>query len=122
MDLHHSILEYRFAEGGRKASGKLLLAGTASYRDAAMLAECLGDERAFVAEHVGIPALYDDAWAMRDDKSEDDLDFHEFVDLREATIDEILDLPVFDEVSDLLRRFIKASETRPQREELLEEA
>lgn len=123
MDLDHSIFEYRHDNGhGTTRTGKLLLAGSTSYRDANTLAACLAAGREFVAEHVGIPALYDDAWALRADKDEDELDFHEFVGLRAAEIDEILDLRVFDEAGALLRRFVTASATWKQHEQLLEEA
>ena len=119
MDLHHTIFEYRYA---KSATSTLLLTGDISYRDINTLTACLAAGREFVAEHVGIPALYDDAWALRDGKDEDVLDFHEFVDLRPAGIDEILEMRVFDEAGELLRRFVTASAMWKQHETLLEDA
>ena len=123
MDLNHSIFEYRY-DGAEQPTDtiRLLLSGSTTYRDAITLANCLIGDNEFVAEHVGIPALYDDAWALRDNKDEDELDFHHFVDLRPATIEEILDLPVFDDAGDLLRRFAQANARWRSRQRVLEEA
>jgi hypothetical protein len=110
MDLQHTVFEYVYHDAGKgKISGKLLLEGTALADDIEALRDCLANRSLFFAELVGIPPLCNERWTISNGISDEDLDFHELIDLRAATVDEILELRLFGEFDSLMNKFERAS-------------
>lgn len=102
----YCVFEYLYRDASNyKAWGELLLSGIPSHGDEAALKACLESEVFFVAEQVGIPSLYQELWALSGGRTEDDHAVHEFVALRAASIDESGKLPLFGNLSSLLRNF-----------------
>jgi hypothetical protein len=59
----------------------------------------------FVAEQVGVPAVYKELWELSGGRTSDDHALHEFVGLRAATVSEATALPLFGELTSLLKAF-----------------
>lgn len=110
MDLQYSIFEYQYRDSiNGRTSNILLLEGTAFPQDLEALRDCLESGSLFFAELMGIPSLSGERWTISNDISDENLDFHEFVGMRPATIDEILELPLFGDLDSFLRKFERAS-------------
>jgi hypothetical protein len=106
MDLQYTLFEYLYRDAGNgKSWGQLLLAGSVFQHDIDALKDCLENGSLFIAEHVGIPPLSGERWTVSSGTSDDDYDFHEFIRLRPATVDEILALRLFGDVDGLMRKF-----------------
>lgn len=102
----HCIFEYLYRDASNyKAWGEILLSGVPSQNDIAALRACLESGEYFVAEQVGIPALYRELWELSGGQNCDDHALHEFVTLRAANEDESKTLPLFGELSSLLKTF-----------------
>ena len=101
----HCVFEYMYRDAGNwKTHGALLLTGNAEgVREP--LRNCLDWEGLFVAEQVGIPSLYDEHFAACGEGPSDlDHAYHEFVDLRPATDEEVVRLPIAGTLDDLVGR------------------
>lgn len=102
----YCVFEYLYRDASNyKAWGELLLSGTPSHLDEAALKTCLESEVFFVAEQVSIPSLYEELWALSGGRTEDDHALHEFVALRAASTVESEELPLFGNLSSVLRKF-----------------
>lgn len=100
------VFEYIYRDASNyKAWGMLLLSGVPSQSDIAALRACLESDVYFVAEQVGIPAVYKELWDLSGGRSSDDHALHEFVALRVATESERKTFPLFGELSSLLKTF-----------------
>lgn len=101
------VFEYLYRDASNyKAWGKILLSGVPSQSDIAALRACLESDVYFVAEQVGIPAVYKELWDLSGGRTSDDHALHEFVALRAASDeDERKSLPLFGELSSLLKTF-----------------
>lgn len=100
------VFEYQYRDASNyKAWGEILLSGVPSQIDIAALCACMESGECFVAEQVGIPAVYKELWDLSGGPTNDDHALHEFVALREATEDERKSLPLFGELSSLLKTF-----------------
>ena len=87
-----------------KAFGALLLTGGVNEDGLKRMVSTLDSGEFFIAEQIGIPALYEELWAFSDGPSEDDHVWHTFNQFR-PPIEEEADLPVWGSVSDLIERF-----------------
>lgn len=102
----YCVFEYLYRDGSNyKAWGEILLSGTTSQNDIEALRACLESGEYFVAEQVGIPPLYEELWVLSDGPTEDDHALHEFVGLRSAKQEDTEILPVFGELTKLLKAF-----------------
>jgi hypothetical protein len=102
----YCVFEYLYRDASNyKAWGELLLSGIPSQSDIVALRACLESDSYFVAEQVGIPALYQDLWNLSGGRTSDDHALHEFVSLRVATVNERKTFPLFGELSSLLKTF-----------------
>jgi len=111
MDLQYTLFEYLYRDASNdKSWGQLLVAGSAFPQDIDALKDCLENGSLFIAELVGIPPLSGERWTVSSGSGEDDYDFHEFVGMRPATVDEILALRLFGDLDGLLRKFEQASQ------------
>lgn len=100
------VFEYIYRDASNyKACGEILLSGIPSQSDVAALRACLESEVYFVAEQVGIPAVYKELWDLSGGRTSDDHSLHEFVSLRVATVNERKALPLFGDLSSLLNTF-----------------
>src|SRR5690606_36212854 len=83
----------------------LLLEGTWTARLEVQLRECMHSNELFVAEQVGIPALYESLWQLSGGPTPDDHGFHEISTIRPATDEEVDSLVLWGTVVDLCQRF-----------------
>jgi len=102
----YTLFEYMYRDASNyKAWGQLLLAGQSYPSDIAALRSTLDSGEYFVAEQVGVPALYEVLWKFTNGSTDDDHCFHEYVELRAATDDEITKLPVWGSVAKFVSTF-----------------
>lgn len=103
------VFEYLYRDAGNwKTYGTILLDGD-SVGACEELSACLEWGNNFVAEQVCLPSLCYRHWSdCGDDPSELDHAYHEFVDLRIATMAEIETLTSSGELEELLERFRRA--------------
>lgn len=100
------VFEYLYRDASNyKAWGTILLLGVPSQNDIAALRACLESGEYFVAEQVGIPAVYKELWDLSGGPNSDDHALHEFVNLRAASEDERKSLRLFGNLSGLLKTF-----------------
>lgn len=105
-DKAHCVFDYLYRDAANyKVWGSLLLSGVPSQEDIEALRACMESGEYFVAEQVGIPPLYDELWALSDGPTEDDHALHEFVELRSANPEDTETLPLFGELTKLLKTF-----------------
>lgn len=100
------VFEYLYRDAANyKAWGSILLSGEPTQEDVTALQACLESGEYFVAEQVGIPPVYKELWDLSGGPTSDDHALHEFVALRPASEEERKSLPVFGELSILLKTF-----------------
>lgn len=105
------VFEYLYRDAANyKAWGEILLLGVPSKNDIAILRASLDSDTYFVAEQVGIPAVYKELWDLSGGPTSDDHALHEFVELRAATEEERKSLPLFGEWTNLLKMFQAVTE------------
>lgn len=102
----YCVFEYLYRDASNyKAWGTILLSGFPSQNGIAALRACLESDEYFVAEQVGIPAVYKELWDLSGGPTSDDHALHEFVNLRQATTEETATLPLYGSLSKLLEAF-----------------
>lgn len=104
------VFEYMYRDAGNwKTYGALLLTGHAEgVRES--LRECFEWEDLFVAEQVDVPSLCAEHFVTCGEESSDhDHAYHEFVDLRPATKEEMAAMPVAGSLDDMVRRMQAAA-------------
>jgi hypothetical protein len=100
----YCVFEYLYRDASNyKAWGKILLSGIPSQNDMATIRACFESDEYFVAEQVGIPAVYQELWELSGGPNSDDHALHEFVALRVASEDEIKSLNLFGSLSNLIK-------------------
>jgi hypothetical protein len=100
-----SIFEYLYRDASNyKVWGTLLLDGVANETDLHVLASKFESGGLFIAEQLGIPALYADLWEFSNGPTEDDHVWHTFHALRAVTPDDTC-AEVFGSVADLVTKF-----------------
>lgn len=99
------IFDYMYCDASNyKAFGALLLTGGVTEEDRKRFMSKLAGREFFIAEQVGVPALYEELWEFSDGPTEDDHVWHTFNQFR-PPIEEEAELPVWGSVSDLFERF-----------------
>lgn len=111
-----SIFEYLYRDASNyKAWGRIMLSGAASMQDYNCLISYLESSQFFVAELIGISPLYEELWELNGGPNEDDHGWHEFVELRPATVDEVQEgLPVWGTVAELLAKLQSTKTKKPK--------
>ena len=100
------VFEYLYRDASNyKAWGSILLSGVPSQNDITALRACLESGEYFVAEQVGIPAVYKELWDLSGGPTSNDHALHEFSNLRQATTKETATLQLFGSLSKLLEAF-----------------
>lgn len=110
MSGQYCVFEYMYRDAGNwKTYGALLLSGDAG-DSREELRKCLEWGDLFVAEQVGVPSLCGEHF-MATGEGPSDLDhaYHEFVDLRTATDEDLESMSVLGALSGLLDRMQKAT-------------
>ncbi len=98
------IFEYLYRDASNyKVWGTLRLEGVAIETDRQTLASKFESGELFIAEQLGIPALYADLWDFSSGPTEDDHVWHTFHALRDVTPDDT-NAEVFGSVDDLVAR------------------
>lgn len=107
---HYCVFEYMYRDAGNwKTYGVMLLAEQAMEHREAVRACCEWGVL-FVAEQIKVPSLCTEHWTnYSDEPSELDHAFHEFVDLRPATEEEVATMMVADTSTALLKRMQAAA-------------
>ena len=103
----YSTFEYRYRDGGNfKSWDFIILEGQVTEALIEALNSCLIDGMWFMANQVGLPDLFEGVqkWGQ----SDLDVSWHEFVELRPATADDISIKPCFGTLIDLLAAFKNA--------------
>ena len=99
-----SVFSYLYRDASNyKAYGRLLLKGTASVADVESLQQRFESGEFFIAEQLGIPALYADLWAFSSGPTADDHVWHTFEELSAATASD-LTLSTFETVKSLTKK------------------
>ena len=100
------VFEYLYRDASNyKAWGEILLSGGPTDGGTEELRNGLESGKYFVAENVGVPAVYEQLWKLSGGPTEDDHALHEFAGVRAATEEEIESMPLFGSWSDLLLNF-----------------
>jgi hypothetical protein len=90
-----SIFDYLYRDASNyKSWGSLLLEGRATEAELERLRTQLNCDEFFIAEQVGIPALYAELWQFSDGPTEDDHVWHTFHELRQAEAEETSRRPI----------------------------
>ena len=99
-----SVFSYLYRDASNyKAYGRLLLKGTATAADVESLRQHFESGEFFIAEQLGIAALYAELWAFSSGPISDDHVWHTFEGLKLATADD-LTLSIFDTVKGLTKK------------------
>ena len=99
-----SVFSYLYRDASNyKAYGQLLLKGAASVADIEILRQRFDSGEFFIAEQLGIPALYAALWAFSSGPTAYDHVWHTFEELRAATASD-LTLPIFGTVKSLTKK------------------
>ena len=102
----HTVFEYLYRDAGNyKAGGQLLLIGEYTTTSEDAIRKSCDSWDHFVAEQVGVPALYSELYQYSDGPTEDDVAFHEFERLRPATSEDLIALPRSGTLDALISRF-----------------
>lgn len=102
----YTVFEYLYRDAGNfKAYGEILLEGGLSPEDERTLRACFVDGIFFDAEKFGVPSLRERLWAESDSGYTEELDhgWHEFVETRPASQEEVRECRSWGEVGELLR-------------------
>lgn len=114
MAPNYCILEYLYRDAGNwKTYGCLLLVGRPSTEHEATIRRSLDSSLLFVPEQVGIPPLQRRHLQAHDAAEDCALDhaFHEFIEIRRATAQEVADTQPTGSLRELALRFEHAART-----------
>jgi len=99
------VFEYLYRDAGNfKVLGELLLVGSFTESDKALVERACEDSRLFVAEQIDVPTLYEELYQFSGGPTEDDMAFHEFLRFRETQPDDLKMKP-WGTVAELIERF-----------------
>ena len=105
-----SVFEYLYRDASNyKSWGSLLLRGVVTNAELQILRNQFDSGCYFIAEQLGLPALYSELWAFSSGPTDDDHVWHAFHTLRPAT-NQDMDAPVFGSLEDLIHK-VKATKT-----------
>lgn len=103
---NYYVMEYLYRDANNfKVFGQLLLTGKSSDSDFSEIKTSLDSGEYFVAEQVDIPPLYSQLWKYSNGPTNADHAYHEFIEIRSATDEEISSLAVWGDMSTLISKF-----------------
>lgn len=101
----HVVLEYLYRDASNyKAYGEALFTGLLRENTASLVKDLLVDGLYFLPGRVGIDTLHDTLFKLSGGPIEDDHPWHEFVDLRPATAEEVARMKVTCSIDVFLQR------------------
>jgi len=102
----YSVFVYRYRDATNiEVEGLLLLAGDCDEQlHVEVIVEGCNSERRFIAEQVGVPALYDTLFSSNPSMADGPV-FHQFVGLRLATDEEAKAMPLWGRINELVWKF-----------------
>ncbi len=101
----YSVFEYLYRDASNfKAWGELLLEGELTVEEVTRLTARFDQSELFVAEQIGVPALYEELWRQCQCEPSDELDhvWHEFSEVRAATGEDLARLKPWGSAAALL--------------------
>jgi len=102
----HYVMEYLYRDANNyKAFGQLLLTGKFNDIDTVEIKSFLDSGEYFIAEQVGIPALYSQLWKYSNGPTFADHAYHEFIEIRFATDEEVATLEIWGDIATLTSTF-----------------
>ncbi len=105
-----SIFEYLYRDASNfKSWGNVLLEGKVDASVLARVKSRFDSEEFFVAEQLGLPALYEELWTFGDGPTDADHVWHTFYALRPAEASEI-NMPIFATLEDFVLRLDAVTE------------
>lgn len=105
------VFEYLYRDADNfKAWGALLLKGALSDAQVAEMKFKFESEAFFIAEQVGVPALYQELWAYSDGATESDHPWHEFFRVRPADENDLAKEALWGTASALFRAITKITQ------------
>lgn len=103
MSVKYFVFEYLYRDASNyKAYDHFLLQGAADATHVASIRKLVNEEIFFIPEQIGIPSLRHELYKYSNGPTEDDHCFHEVVDLRPASRNEIQELKTWGTISELL--------------------
>lgn len=101
-----SVFEYLYRDASNyKTYGKVLLSGRARPTHMATIASALIDGEYFLPSLVGLPDLTAELFAYSNGPTEDDHEWHEYIDLRAANAEEVVKEESVGDLEDFVARF-----------------
>lgn len=109
-DQKHCIFEYRYRDASNyKAYGELLLRGSFTDEQHHAIEQCCESGEFFVAEQLDVPSLCEHLWARGGAPNKDDHAWHEYIGLRQASLEELQSIECWGSLDELLQRFKSVS-------------
>ena len=103
---NYNVMEYMYRDANNfKAFGQLLITGNITNVDIVEFKSFLDSGEYFVAEQVGVPPLYSQLWKYSNGSTIADHAYHEFIEIRSATNEEISSLAAWGEIATLVSKF-----------------
>ncbi len=100
------VMEYMYRDANNfKAFGELLLTGNITDSNIIEIKSLLDSGEYFIAEQVGIPALYSQLWKYSNGQTIADHAYHEFIGIRSATNEEAASLKEWGDIATLISKF-----------------
>ncbi len=111
-----TIFEYTYRDASNyKVHDAIILYGHLSAFAKQAIQDRFEGGRFFIAEQIGLPDLKAKLWIWSDGKSnEDDHEWHEFRDIREATEIDILEYPTWGTVEDFIANIMTVEGWKPE--------
>ncbi len=104
--INYYVMEYLYRDANNfKAFGQLLIIGKITDSDIVEIKSFLDSGEYFVAEQVDVPTLYSQLWKYSNGPTIADHAFHEFIELRSATDEEVASLEVWGDMATLSSTF-----------------
>lgn len=106
IDLGYSVFVYQYGDADNISKpGRLLLRGKCDGDLEEVLRAACESAEFFVAEQIDVPVLYAELYALSGGPTIDDVAFHEFLGLRQATEDEVESLSIWGDLDNFVSRF-----------------
>ncbi|MGY3039308.1 hypothetical protein ACVWWQ_000895 [Rhodanobacter sp. TND4EL1] len=105
-DDQYCVFVYQYGDSDNISKpGRLLLSGMHDAEVERAIRTACECWEYFVAEQIDVPVLYSELYALSGGPTVDDVAFHEFLGMRQATDEEVTLLPVWGDLSSFVSRF-----------------
>jgi len=108
---NYNVLEYLYRDANNfKAFGQILVSGNVSDDYVTEIKSYLDSGEFFIAEQVNVPTLYSQLWEYSNGPTIADHAYHEFIELRSATDEEVATLAIWGDITALTSAFHKVGQ------------